>query len=119
MEGKEDTPITSDDLFVALALPPTFLGAPFGYTIAVAVISVGSFVSAGNPITLLIGLPLMFVGRLMIATDPYAIGVWEQYLSVRRRMNRSSANWKEHHQVISVSPTDYRKGKPPKKDLFR
>lgn len=119
MQGKEPAPITSDDLFVGLALPPTLFGAPFGYTLLVIVISLGSFIAAGNPIMILIGLPLMFLGRLLIATDPYAIGIWNQRMILRQRLHRSAINWTEHHLVVSVSPADYRKGKCPKKDIFR
>lgn len=113
MDKKEE--IRTDDLFVGLALPPTLFGAPFGYTIAVMILVGSLFISTNNPALLLIGFPLMFLGRLLIQKDPYAPEIWYQYGIMRTKLRRSAPNWADGKMlVVSVSPNDYHQGRKRK-----
>lgn len=114
-EKPNSDPITVDDLFVALALPPTLFGAPFNYTIGVMMLSGSLFIATNNPLLFLIAIPLMFFGRYLIQKDPYAPSVWMQFALLRTKLRISAPNWRHQQLVVSVSPLDYRRGAKSKR----
>ena len=111
MDEQHD-PITSDDLFVGLAIPQTLLGAPYFYTVASFMLGGILFLAVNNPFMLLVSVPLILLGRVLIRKDPYAIQTLWQYIRLRTRVARSAVTWSDGEKVISISPVDYRQRRP-------
>ncbi|RKV69084.1 MAG: hypothetical protein D8H97_36050 [Neisseria sp.] len=115
-EENKLTRITSDDLFVGLALPPTLLGAPYFFTVISIMLAGVLFLMVNNPLMLLVAVPLILIGRLLIRTDPYATQTVWQFMILRTRAARSMASWSgPSNKAISVSPWDYQQRRPHKR----
>lgn len=97
--------IYTDPLFVGLTRPTTVWGVPYGALIAELLAVAVIFIGIGNPLYLLLAVPIHAVLYLVSAHDPgifSSMGVW---LITNARGNHNAGFWK----AVSFSPLSTKK----------
>lgn len=97
MDGADD--VTTDPLFVGLTRPATVWGIPYSAAAVEIMVTMVVFLAVGNPLYLLLAVPIHLVLYMMSANNPgrfNSLKVW--IITVGRCMTRS------HWKSTSFSP---------------
>jgi type IV secretion system protein VirB3 len=62
--------VKTDDLFIALTRPPTIFGVPYGAAVLEAIVVLTVFLAIGNPLYLLLAVPVHGLLYAVGAADP-------------------------------------------------
>ena len=82
---REQEDVVTDDLFVGLTRPATILGIPYGAFVVEFMTTTLVFLGVGNPLYLLMAVPIHGVLYLVSASNPRVFGEIAVWMTINSR----------------------------------
>ncbi len=97
--------VISDPLFKAISRPKSWLGAEYNHLIVSVITTMILFINIGNPMVLLVIVPMHIIGVILFQFDPYFYNILRTLGPTKIKPKATSKHW---GGTISFSPAPTR-----------